>query len=208
MQKRTSRGNLGFGQKIAFALVRGARTIARAAGITSGPTTFAGEFKAEVIGKDGKVKAVHRFKNGVTNQGLNKILNVMFDADTQLTTWYLGLISSVSFSALAAGDTAAGINSSNGWTEAGSTNAPDYDEAARPQWNPAASTAQSSVNTTTVDFTMAEAGTIKGIFLSSSTTKEGTSGTLWATGLFPGGDQVVADDDVIKITYTVNAAAA
>lgn len=204
MQKR-----IGFGQKIGLTLVRGAKAIKRLANgdsvVEPAAMQFAGEFKAELIGADGTVKAVHKFKNGVTNEGLNAILNIMFDASTQLTTWYLGLISSVSYSALAAGDTMA---SHSGWTEAGPTNAPNYDESTRPQWNPAASTAQSSVNSTTVDFTINETGTVKGIFLTSNSTKDGTTGTLWATGLFPGGDQAVVATDVLKITYTVNAAAA
>lgn len=204
MQKR-----IGFGQKIGLTLVRGAKAMKRIAGIEdkAHALEMAGEFKAEIIGADGTVKAVHRFKNGVTNVGLVKILNVMFDADTQITAWYLGLISSVSYTGLAATDTMA---SHGGWTEAGPTNAPNYDESTRPQWNPAAATTSTiySVNSTTVDFTINATGTVKGIFLASDSTKDGTGGTLWATGLFPGGDQAVVATDVLKITYTVNAAAA
>jgi hypothetical protein len=204
--KRNINRVLGFGQKIGFTLVRGAKVIAQRAGIVSErPLAFRGEFKAQVVGADGTVKAEHTFKNGVVNIGLDTILNVMFDALAQHTTWYLGLISSASFVSIDSDDT---MGSHGNWLEANGSNLPDYDESARPQWDPAASTARSSVNTVTVDFTINQTGTVKGIFLTSDATKAGTAGILWAHGLFPGGDQAVVSGDVLKITYTVNAAAA
>ena len=105
---------------------------------------------------------------------------------------------------LAAGDTYA---SHAGWSYLTA-----YDEATRPAWDPVASTAQSSSNSTTVDFTMNASNSVHGIALVSLSTKgdstSGANNVLWATGAFPGGNQAVVASDVLKITYTVNAAAA
>ncbi len=205
------KNSLGIGQHIGYVLTRGAQIIARKLGYVAEPAIrISGQFDVTCVRPDGSTRWQKLFPNGVTNQGLDRILNTMFDGTTQIGAgaWELGLISSVSFTALAAADTHA---SHGGWTEAAATNVPDYDEAARPAWNPAVSSAQSSSNSTTVDFTINETGTVKGIFLSSVATKDSTSGgaddVLWATGLFPGGDQAVVSGDVLKITYTVNASA-
>lgn len=207
------RASHGFGQSIGLRVVRGAQTIvnkmADAAGIqrpfVSKPGVT-GHFQVQCLRPDGTVRWEHGFPNGVVNEGLDRILNTMFDGTTQIGAgaWYLGLIDASGFTALAAGDTYA---SHSGWSEA-----TQYDEATRGAWNPAASTAQSSSNTTTVDFTMNATKTIYGIFLASVSTKgdstSGANNVLWATGQFPGGSQAVVSGDVLKITYTINAAAA
>lgn len=155
-----------------------------------------GTFHWEIVGKNGETKGKGTFPNGIVNEGLNRLLNVMFVATTQITTWYVGLISSVSYSALAAGDTMA---SHSGWTESVA-----YSGSNRPQWTAGTSTSKSTTNSSTVDFAINADGTvIKGIFITSDNTKSGTSGVLWSTGLF-GGDQTLANGDTLKITYTVN----
>lgn len=155
-----------------------------------------GTFHWEVIGKDGKTKRKGTFPNGIVNDGLNKLLNVMFVSATQITGWYVGLISNTSYSALAAGDT---MGSHSGWTESVA-----YSGSTRPQWTAGTSSAKSTTNSSTVDFAINADGTvIKGIFITSDNTKSGTTGTLWSTGLF-GGDQTLANGDTLKITYTVN----
>ena len=47
---------------------------------------------------------------------------------------------------------------------------------------------------------------MKGVFLTNDNAKNGTSGKLFCTALFGGGDEAVVDGDVVKVTYTVNAA--
>ncbi len=48
----------------------------------------------------------------------NQLLNAQFDAATQITAWYLGLIDNAGFTALAAADTYDEINQAgNGWDE-------------------------------------------------------------------------------------------
>lgn len=164
---------------------------------------FCGTFDVKCVTPEGKLRWHQVVKNGVTNQGLNKILNVMFQSATQITTWYLDL--TATGATYAVGDTYA---SHAGWTYTTSTN---YTQATRPTWGPAASTAQSSTNSSTVDFTMNATCTINGIaVVAGSSTKADSasgSGVLWATGAFPGGEQAVVAADSLKITYTVNASA-
>lgn len=155
-----------------------------------------GRFHAEAFNKNGDLLWKDEFPNGITNEGLNTLLNVMFVADTQLTAWYIGLISVTSFSALAAGDT---MSSHAGWTEAVA-----YSGSTRPQWTAGTSTSKSTTNSSTVDFAINADGTVlKGIFISSNSTKSGTTGKLWSTGLFSS-DQTLNNGDTLKITYTVN----
>ena len=143
--------------------------------------------------------------NGVTTEGKNSLLDVYFDAATQITSWFLGLISSVSYSALAATDTAAQINGSNGWKEAGPSNAPNYDTPATDRGSitfaePSAGSLDASA---TIDFTFSGSGTVKGSFIVSSATREGTAGVLYSTALFSG-DKTVADNDQLKVSVTVS----
>lgn len=211
---KSKSGGFALGQSIAYRLERAGHVIKNMLGIERKPALLlGGTFKYQIVAKDGTVKSEGEFSNGVTNEGLDRILNTMFDGKTQIAAggWFLGLISSVSFTALAATDTYDGIDAANGWKEASGTNAPNY-TGDRKAWDPAASTARSSTNTTTVDFAITGSGTVKGIFLASFETKADSTAAansvLWSTGLFPGGDQAVVASDTLKITYTVNAAAA
>lgn len=164
---------------------------------------FCGTFDVKCVTADGQMRWRQIVKNGVTGQGLNKILNVQFQSATQITTWYLDLTATGATYAFS--DVYA---THAGWTYTTSTN---YSNATRPTWAPAASTAQSSTNSSTVDFTMAATCTINGIaVVAGSSTKADSasgSGVLWATGAFPGGEQSVINGDTLKITYTVNASA-
>lgn len=158
-----------------------------------------GVFHIECIGADGKTKWKDRAKNLVVNVGLNKILDVMFNADTQITTWYVGLIDDDGYGVgPQAGDTMA---SHAGWNESA-----DYSESLRQEWTEGAASSQSITNAVSVDFSINATETMKGIFLVSDNTKSGSAGTLWAAALFSGGDQAVSNGDTLKVTYTINAA--
>jgi hypothetical protein len=146
--------------------------------------------------RNGRKIGQYEMPNGITNVGKNHILGVEFHADTQITTWYFGLIDLDSFTALAAGDTAA---SHTGWVEF-----TDYSEANRQTWVPGAPSGQAITNGTPATFTISATGTVKGIFVISNNTISGTTGTLWATALFSA-DVPVSAADELKITYTVSA---
>jgi hypothetical protein len=179
------------------------RGIKVAASVVAAASMFFGTFDVKCVTAEGKLRWEQHVKNGVTGQGLNKILNCFFHLDTLPTGWYLDLTATGATYAFS--DVYA---THAGWSYTTSTN---YTQATRPQWSPASSTAQSSTNASTVDFTMNATCTINGIaVVTGSTTKADSAaggGVLWATGAFPGGEQAVVATDSLKITYTVNASA-
>jgi len=131
---------------------------------------------------------------GMTNEGLNHALDVLCHGSTPVSPWYIGLINETGFTGLSASDTLA---SHGGWTE-------DTNYAGdRKEWTEDAASSQSITNSTSVSFEINAETTIKGCFLASVAT--GTAGTLLCTALFSGGDQAVANGDILKITFTLNA---
>lgn len=148
--------------------------------------------------RDGKLFDVYSFHNDITNEGKNEILDVFFSDATQIaaSSWYIGLISNSGYSALAAGDTMA---SHGGWTEF-----TGYTQSTRVAWGPGNPASQSITNASPATFDINATGTLKGIFVTSNSTKSGTTGKLWATGLFAA-DVPVSSGDQMKITYTVSS---
>jgi len=156
----------------------------------------------------------YEFPNGITNEGKNKLLDVMFHGVSAITTWWLGLIDNSGYSALAAGDTYANINQAgNGWDEF-----TDYTDAAnggsastRPEWTEGTASGQAITNGSPVVFDITSSGTVKGLFLvggAANAQNKGdhtSGGTLWATALFGTGDVPVNAEDQLKVTYTVSA---
>lgn len=146
----------------------------------------------------GKLIGVHDCYNDITNVGKNYIFNVMFNGGTQIAnnSWFIGLISLASYSALSAADTMA---SHSGWVEF-----TGYSQSTRVAWGSGTSTAQSTTNSTPCQFDITSTGTVKGVFVTTNSTISGTTGTLWATALF-GADVPVTSGDQLKVTYTVSA---
>ncbi len=155
-----------------------------------------GRFVGELVHIDGTSEPLEGH-NDITNIGKNTLLDVMFSDATQIasTDWAIGLISLSGYSALAAADTAA---SHAGWTEF-----TGYTQATRVAWGPGTPASQSITNASAAVFDINATGTVKGIFVISEDTKGGTTGTLWATGLF-GSDVAVVSSDQLRITYTVS----
>lgn len=156
-----------------------------------------GVFLVECFNSEGELVWSDIAKNAVTNLALNNVLDVYLANASQTATWYLGLVDNTGFSAFAAGDT---ISSHAGWTESTA-----YSNANRVTWSPGSASAQSITNGTSSDFTINATATIKGVFLVSQNTKGGTTGTLFATAAFSGGNQTVNSGDTLKVTYTVSA---
>jgi hypothetical protein len=155
-----------------------------------------GKFKVEQI-RDGKVIDTREIDNLIMNVGKNKLLDIMFNADTQITNWYIGLVDNASFTAFAAGDTTA---SHAGWVEN-----EDYSETDRQVWDPGAASGQSVTNGTAAVFSIdTDSITIKGIFITSLITKGGATGTLW-NGVAFGTALALNDGDQLKVTYTLSA---
>jgi hypothetical protein len=154
-----------------------------------------GMFKVLHLDKEGNLKNEFDVPNGITDVGLNHILDTEFDGGTPITTWYIGIIDNVSFTALAAADTMA---SHAGWIAN-----EDYTEATHPEWTAGTAAARSITNAVTVDFSINATVTLKGIFITSQSAKATATGTLWSTAAFASNVAAV-NGDTLKITYTVS----
>lgn len=156
-------------------------------------------FEVECRDKDGKLKWIEAFRNTVMTVGKNEVLDKTFKASAYTASWFVGLIQSDNFSAIAAADTMA---SHAGWEECVA-----YSEANR-QALTLGSVSAGSVNNSASKavFTMNATKTVKGLFVVTNNTKSGTTGTLFSAGLFSGGDRAVISTDVLNCTVTLNAA--
>jgi hypothetical protein len=165
-----------------------------------------GLYRTEHI-RNGKLIGVYDAPNTIVNVGKNYILDVMFNGGTQIANikWFMGFISSGSFSAISAADT---MSSHSGWTEF-TTYTVSGDNSVRPPWGPGTASSQSVTNASAVTIDITSNGTVKGIFIvgaaSGAVTKGGTSGTLWSAALYTGGDVSVLSSDQLRSTYTLNA---
>ncbi len=146
--------------------------------------------------RNGKLHDVYAMANGVTTAGKIYLLGGAFNAVTQITAWYFGLIDNSGFSALSAADTMA---SHSGWNEFTT-----YSQSTRVQWSNVTPTGATITNTSPGQFDLTGSGTLYGIFVNSVSTKSGSTGTLWSTAAFSS-TVAVTNGDQLKITYTVNA---
>ena len=158
-----------------------------------------GYFVIECRDPAGNLRWEDTAENGVVNTALNDVLNVYLRNTAQTANWYIGLVDNAGFTGFAAADTMA---SHSGWSEN-----TQYSNANRVQWSPGAASNQGVTNGTTADFNMTpgSGATIRGLFLASDNTKGGTTGNLFSTAAFSGGNQTVNNGDTLKVTYTVSA---
>ncbi len=139
--------------------------------------------------------------NITVNEGLNDVLSEYFKGASYTASFFVGLVDNASFTAFAAGDTAAQIGGSNGWLESTA-----YTAGTRPALTLGSVASQSVDNSgSPASFTMNASGTLKGAFLVTNSTKGGTSGKLIAEVAFGGGNQPFVGGNVINVTYTLTA---
>lgn len=152
--------------------------------------------KGGLIGYEFAFDRVH--KNLVTTGGKNDLLDKYLAGSAYTAAWSIMLVSSVSFTAYAVGDTMA---SHAGWTEAGATNAPAYTGARKVVTFGAASAGvKASSSIPTITFT--SAGTVKGLGLTTGTAVDGTTGVLYSVGAFTSGDAPVGIGYVMTCTFS------
>jgi hypothetical protein len=144
--------------------------------------------------------------NAVTRVGAGDMLDKYFAGSGYTAAWYLGLIGSTGWTAVATTDT---MSSHAGWAECGGNgaNTPTYSAGTRPSisWSAAVTTSNSVTkqSSSAVSFTFSDSGTVKGGFIASNSTKSGTTGTLYSAAAFSGGDQAVTNTAVINVTVTL-----
>jgi len=169
---------------------------------------MAREIRLKYGSQSPEYKALPRFKaweehfeNVVTDEGLDHILDVVLHGATQITTWYVGIFES---DTTPDGDT---TYATPVFTESSA-----YDEAARVEYEEAASSSQSVTNSANkATFTISDTKTIYGAALFGGGTNataigDTTSGgTILCAGQFSS-SRAVVDDDVINVTYTIGAA--
>ena len=165
-----------------------------------------GVYHVQCHDKDGNLKWSAESKNLVVSAGLQYMAGTGLTSVTQITTWYLGLITGPgSGTTFIAGDTMA--------THAGWTEYVNYSNATRVTATFAtATTATPSVVTNTASpavFTINGAGgVVAGAFLTSGSAKSGTTGTLFSEADFGApGDRTVVSGDTLSVTYTFSLAA-
>ena len=152
-----------------------------------------GSYTVECVGADGQVKWSETIKNLVVTVGKNSMLDNYFAGSSYTAAWYLGLVDGASSPTYNAADT---MGSHAGWSEFTS-----YSESTRPAptWSAASS---GSKATTATSFSINGSGTVAGAFMTTNSTKSGTTGTLYSAGNFTGGSRTVASGDTLNVTYT------
>ena len=157
----------------------------------------------------------YRFPNGITNQGKNSLLDIMFHGATQITTWYLGMIQTCRLHGFGCHrhlpehrperERVGRVHQLYGRRQRQQLRLP-----ARRGPSGAAS-GQTITNASPVVFDITGSETVKGLFLVGGIVAAQTkgdhaaNGVLWATALFTGGDVAVNNEDQLKVTYSVSA---
>lgn len=155
-----------------------------------------GLWHVRCIKRDGLIAWEDQSKNLVVNEGIDYLMRVGLlgsGTQTQISPWYVGLTGSSPTPAAA--DTMA---SHAGWTEIHT----EYSQANRPTWSGAdTGTGTVSNSASVASFSFTASATVGGCFLTSSNTKNGTTGTLYAVVAFTGGNRSVVNGDTLEVTY-------
>lgn len=162
-----------------------------------------GVYKIECRDAQGNLKWQAESKNLVVNGGLQDMNSKYFTGAAYTATWFLGLYGAGSTNNPAASDTMA---SHAGWVEN-----TGYSNATRPVCtfgtpttaNPSAATNSAAP----ASFTINATSTVGGAFLTSNSTKGGTTGILFSAADFGSpGDRSVVSSDILNVTYTLSLA--
>ncbi len=153
--------------------------------------------------RDGKL--LHHCDQGgntFTTEGMARILNIVFRAQTTEAAIYVGIFKSNVTPAV--GDTAAAKLGAAGTY--GECQDADYDSPAtnKPAYTIASTSTASCTNAASAaSFTMNASITVYGAFLSTAAAKTATTGTLFCAKAFSSSRAVIADD-VLSVTYVIS----
>lgn len=163
-------------------------------GETTEQLAVTGYYDVKCFNSQGNLKWSDTIENLVVTVGKADLLNVYMASATQTTTWYLGLVDNSPSPSYVNEDT---MSSHAGWAESVA-----YSNATRPTAVFTA-TATNSISTAATTFNINASATIAGAFLTTNSTKSGTSGTLYSAGSFAVSRSVVSGD-VLLVTYTAS----
>lgn len=154
-------------------------------------------YDIECVGADGQVKWRESIDNLVVTAGKNDLLTNYFKGSSYTAAFFVGLVDNASFSAIAAGDTAA---SHAGWLDA-----VPYSNATRPALTLGTASAGSIDNSASkASFTINATATLNGAFCITNSTKSGTTGVLYSASSFGSTRSVINGDTVnVQVTLTV-----
>ncbi len=156
---------------------------------------------ADIFCRNAYVAWAEEVPNLVTTEGKNDLLTKYFKDSAYTAAWYLGLVDNAGFTAYAAGDTAAEIGGTNGWAEA-----VPYSNANRITWLGGAAAGGSIDNLgSPAAFNINANATVRGGFVISDNTKNGTSGVLYGEADFAAARSVLVGD-TLNVTSTMTAA--
>jgi len=160
-----------------------------------------GHFVATCRDASGKILWEEDFDNLLTTIGKNFLLDQGLAGASYTAVDYMGLISSTSYTAVAAADT---MVSHGGWLEAGSTNAPTYSGTrATCAWSAASGGVKAL--SAGLTFTFTGSGTVQGAFIvvgsGASSAIMNTGGTLYAAGAL-GTPQPVISTNTLTLSYS------
>jgi hypothetical protein len=136
-------------------------------------------------------------ENLITTEGLNDILTKYLKGSSYTATWFVGLAGA---GTKAAADT---MSSHSGWAVVAA-----YSEGVRQTLTLGTASAGSISNTASkAVFTITGSATVAGAFVTSNSTKSGTTGTLYGVVDF-GDARAVISGDTLTVTVTLTAASA
>jgi hypothetical protein len=159
---------------------------------------FKNVYRFECFDSFGNLKWVEEVPNTVMTAGINDLLTNYFKGSAYTAAFFVGLVDNASFSAYATADTMA---SHAGWLESAA-----YSNATRPALTLGTASAGSIDNSASkAVFNINATATILGAFVTTNSTKSGTTGVLYGAASFTGGSRSVLSGDTLNITCTLSA---
>lgn len=158
---------------------------------------FKNVYRFECRDSFGNLKWVEEVPNQVTTVGATDVLDKYFKGSSYTAGFFVGLVDASGFTAYAAGNTMA---SHSGWTESVA-----YSNATRLALTLGTASAGAVDNSASqATFNINATATIKGAFVTTVSTKSGTTGTLFGAASF-GADRTVASGDTLNVTISLSA---
>lgn len=156
-------------------------------------------YEIQCVSPSGSVRWEDSGYNLTTNAGLDEILDKFWKGSAYSAAHYVGL--TAGSPTFAAGDTMA---SHGGWTEVTA-----YSEGARQTLTLGSVSGQSVDNSASkAVYSINGTATIGGGFISTDSTKSGTTGILIGGAAFDGGNRSAQDGDTLNVTTTLTQASA